>query len=98
MEFDQENTYWKANCLAHDVYDIFSMMADCALEPRSVPSANIGIDKIKHEHLVDKQLGTQQEFNDHLFSTAYGLHGLGLPLKGLHHSNKYLIASVLQKF
>ena len=41
MDYDQESTYWKANCLAHDVYDIFSMMTDCALEPRSVSAANV---------------------------------------------------------
>jgi len=72
MDFDQENTYWKANCLAHDVYDVFSMMSDCALEPRSVPSANIGMDRNQHDHKLDKELGLGQEFNDNLFSTAYG--------------------------
>ena len=41
MDYDQENTYWKAGCLAHDVYDILSIMTDCALGPRSVPTANV---------------------------------------------------------
>jgi len=74
------------------------MMADCALEPRSVPAANIGIDKNKHDHALEEQLQTGEEFNDRLMSTAYGLKGLGLPLKGLHHNVKYLGANVLQRF
>ena len=41
MDYDQENAYFKANCLSHDVVDIFNMMADCALEPRSVVAANV---------------------------------------------------------
>jgi len=50
MDFDQENTYWKSHCLNHDVYDIFSMMSDCALEPRSVTAANIGMEKNSYDH------------------------------------------------
>ena len=41
MEYDQENTYFKAHCLSHDVVDIFNMMADCALEPRSAVAASV---------------------------------------------------------
>lgn len=41
MEYDQESTYWKAHCLNHDVVDIFNMMADCALEPRSAVAASV---------------------------------------------------------
>jgi len=39
MEYDQESTYFKANCLSHDVVDVFNMVADCALEPRSFLAA-----------------------------------------------------------
>ncbi len=41
MEYDQETAYFKAHCLAHDVVDILNMMADCALEPRSVTAASV---------------------------------------------------------
>ena len=41
MDYDQERTYYKANCLNYDVVDIFNMMADCALEPRSVTAASV---------------------------------------------------------
>jgi len=98
MDYDQESTYWKANCLSHDVYDIFSMMSDCALEPRSVPAANIGMAKNHENHELSENLHTGEEFNDKLFSTAFGLRGLGLPIKGLRHNVKNLKANVLQKF
>ena len=41
MDYDQERTYYKAHCLNYDVVDIFNMMADCALEPRSVTAASV---------------------------------------------------------
>jgi len=56
MEFDQENTYFKANCLAHDVVDIFSMMSDCALEPRSVVAAAVAIEKNKGTHKLESYI------------------------------------------
>jgi len=39
MEYSHENAYFSASCLSHDVVDIFSMITDCALEPRNVISA-----------------------------------------------------------
>jgi len=41
MEYNQENSYFRASCLSHDVVDIFNMIADCALEPRSVVAASV---------------------------------------------------------
>lgn len=41
MDYDQETAYFKAHCLNYDVVDIFNMMADCALEPRSVTAASV---------------------------------------------------------
>jgi processing peptidase subunit beta len=41
MDYNQETSYFKAHCLEHDVVDILKMMADCALEPRSVVAANV---------------------------------------------------------
>ena len=41
MDYDQENAFFRASCLAHDVVDIFNMVADCALEPRSVVAASV---------------------------------------------------------
>lgn len=39
MNYDQESTYFGASCLAHDAVDVFNMISDCALEPRSVLAA-----------------------------------------------------------
>jgi processing peptidase subunit beta len=50
MNFDRENTIFKASCLAHDTVDIFSMLVDCALEPRNFNSANVAMHKTKLSH------------------------------------------------
>jgi len=42
MDYNQENSYFRASCLSHDVVDIFNMVADCSLEPRSVVAASVG--------------------------------------------------------
>lgn len=39
MDYNRESTYFKASCLSHDVVDIFNMVSDCALEPKSVVAA-----------------------------------------------------------
>jgi predicted Zn-dependent peptidase len=98
MEYDQENAYFKAHCLSHDVVDIFNMMADCALEPRSVVAASLGIEKNGYQHHLDETLHTGADFNDKLMSVAYGNKGLGMPLHGTKGNSKYLNANVLQKF
>jgi processing peptidase subunit alpha len=95
MEYDQESAYFKAHCLAHDVVDIFNMTADCALEPRSVVAANLGIEKNSYTHHIEDGA---HSFNESLMRTAYGLRGLGMPINGLKQNNKYLTANVLQKF
>ncbi len=41
MDFDQERAYFKASCMPYDVYDIFNMLADCALEERSPMAFNV---------------------------------------------------------
>jgi len=98
MDYDQESTYFKAHCLSHDVVDIFNMMADCALEPRSVVAANAAMEKMHYQHELEAQLKTGHLVNDILFQTAFGNHGLGMPLHGSTHNYKYLHAHVLQKF
>lgn len=67
MEYDQETAYFKANCLAHDVTDVFSMVADCALEPRSVVAASIGIEKNQNTHKLESYLKTGELFNENVF-------------------------------
>jgi predicted Zn-dependent peptidase len=96
MDYDQEHTIFKASCLSHDVVDIFNMVSDCAIEPRSVVAANVAIGKAKGTHAMHS--GTGAHFNDTLFRTAFGLNGLGNPILGLQSNIEYLNASVLQSF
>lgn len=98
MKYDQESATFGNSCLAHDAVDMFSMLADVALEPRSVVSANVSMSKMKHKHALEKILGTGKELNDALFATAYGLKGLGMPLLGLESNIEYLNAQKIQKF
>lgn len=53
MDFDQETSYFKAHCLAHDVVDVFKTAVDCALEPRSVVAANVAIEKNQGTHNLE---------------------------------------------
>lgn len=98
MDYNQENTYFKAHCLAHDTVDIFNMIADCALEPRSVVAANLGMEKIAHHHEFLQYARTGELVNDVIMQTAFGQHGLGMPLAGFPHNVKYLTNHVIQKF
>jgi len=41
MEYDQENTYFKSNCLEHHMDKIFGAMVDAALKP--IPSATASV-------------------------------------------------------
>jgi hypothetical protein len=57
MNYGREHSIFKAHCLPHDVVDIFSMISDCALEPRSVVAAQAALKKNEHSHKLDAQLG-----------------------------------------
>lgn len=74
------------------------MMADCALEPRSVVAANVGISKNGNSHKLAKKLNNGEQMNNEIFRTAYGLKGLGMPVMGLEGNVNNLNANVLQKF
>lgn len=96
MDYDQESTIFKASCLSHDVVDIFNMVSDCAIEPRSVVAANVAVGKNKGTHALHH--GTGADFNDTLFRTAFGLTGLGNPILGLLSNLENLNAATLQSF
>jgi predicted Zn-dependent peptidase len=98
MDYDRESTYWRASCLAHDVVDVFSMIVDCAFEPRSVVAANVGIYKNTQSHKLDSISGGNNEFNDGLYRLAYGNKGLGNSLLGNKSNISNLTAQTLQKF
>ena len=98
MDYDRESTYWRASCLSHDVVDVFSMMVDCAFEPRSVVAANVGIYKNTQTHKLDSISGHNHEFNDNLHRIAFGNKGLGNSLIGNKGNIGNLTAQTLQKF
>ncbi len=98
MDYDQESALFSASCLAHDAVDLFGMITDCALEPRSVVSANVSIQKGKHRHALERIVNTGIEFNDALFRSAYGLRSLGMPILGIEANIEYLNAMKIQKF
>ena len=60
MKYNRETTYFKASCLAHDTIDVFNMVVDCALEPRSAVAANVGLHKNQYTHKLDSFLGGNQ--------------------------------------
>ena len=36
VKYNNENIFYRINCLSHDVIDVFSMVEDCSLEPRNL--------------------------------------------------------------
>lgn len=86
MEFDHERTFFKGHCIQYDVIDMFQMMVDLALEPRSVLAANVAKSKNRKTHDLHKHLGKYDPFSDNsemLMRTAYGNHTLGMPRLGM---------------
>lgn len=73
MDYNQETTLFHGSCMAHDGVDFFNMIADCALEPRSVLASQVGQSKNQDSHKLDQFLKTGEHFNEAIFKTAYGL-------------------------
>ena len=57
-------TYFKGHCIEYDVIDMFQMMVDVALEPRSVMAANVARSKNKKSHDLHKHLHKYDPFSD----------------------------------
>ena len=101
MDFDQERTYFKGHCIEYDVVDMFQMMVDIALEPRSVLAANVARSKNKKSHDLYKYLAHYDPFSENqelLLRTAYGFHTLGMPRLGLEHNLDNIDARMIQQF
>jgi len=101
MDFDQERTYFKGHCIEYDAIDMFQMMVDIALEPRSVLAANVARSKNQKSHDLHKHLGKYDPFSntqEQLLLTAYGYNTLGMPRLGMEGNIGYLDARCLQKF
>lgn len=101
MDFDQETTYFRGHCIEYDVSDMFQMMVDCALEPKSVLSANVAKAKNRKTQALKEHLSKFDPWayeNDLLLRTAYGYNTLGMPYYGLEGNVESIDARMLQNF
>jgi processing peptidase subunit beta len=98
MDYNNENAYYRINCHSHDVTDVFSMLVDCALEPKNVVACAVGRLKNTEAHQVDAESGGNYKFNDHIYTAAYGGKTLGNPTYGRKSNIANLSAEIIQKF
>jgi hypothetical protein len=64
MDFDQERTFFKGHCIEYDVIDMFQMMVDISLEPRSVLAANVARSKNAKSHALFHHLSKYDPFSN----------------------------------
>lgn len=101
MDYDQETTYFRGNCIEYDTVDMFQMLVDIALEPRSVLAANVAKSKNRKTHELAHHLAKFDPFaynHELLLRTAFGFNTLGMPHLGLEGNVEGIDARVLQKF
>ncbi len=101
MHFDQESMYFKGHCIEYDTIDMFQMMVDIALEPRSVLAANVAKSKNAKSHDLHHHLAHYDhniDARDLLLRTAFGYNTLGMPLMGQHGNIGNIDARMLQSF
>lgn len=101
MDYDQEKTYFRGHCIEYDVIDMFQMMVDLALEPRSVLAANVARSKNEKSHALFNHLAKFDPFaqqQEMLLRTAYGFNTLGMPRLGLEGNVGNIDARMIQQF
>lgn len=99
MDYDQERMFFKGHCLEYDTIDMFQMLVDIALEPRSVLAANVARSKNRKTHDLYKHLHKYDPFsenNELLLRTAFGYNTLGMPRHGIEHNIDNIDARMLQ--
>jgi hypothetical protein len=99
MDFDQERMFFKGQCIEYDTIDMFQMMVDIALEPRSVLAANVARSKNQKSHDLNNHLAKFDPFanqQEMLLRTAYGYNTLGMPRLGIEKNIENLDARMLQ--
>lgn len=99
MDYDQERMFFKGHCIEYDVIDMFQMMVDIALEPRSVLAANVARSKNSKSHDLSNHLAKYDPFSntqEMMLRTAYGYNTLGMPRLGQIKNLDNLEARVLQ--
>ena len=101
MDYGREFTYFKGNCIEYDVIDMFQLLVDVALEPRSVLAANVAKAKNRKSHDLYKHLhryDPSSENHELLLRTAYGYNTLGMPSNGMEGNVENIDARMLQQF
>jgi len=101
MDYDQERMYFRGHCIEYDVSDMFQMMVDCALEPRSVLAANVARAKNTKSHELADHLAKFDPFfsnQELLLRTAFGYNTLGMPKLGTAGGVDNIDARSLQQF
>jgi processing peptidase subunit alpha len=101
MDFDQERTYFRGQCIEYDTIDMFQMMVDIALEPKSVLAANVARSKNAKSRDLYNHLAKFDPFSntqEMLLRTAYGYNSLGMPRFGLEKNCDNIDARMLQQF
>ena len=99
MDYDQEKTYFRGHCIEYDVVDMFQMMVDIALEPKSVLAANVARSKNAKSHDLHNHLSKFDPFANQqelLLRTAYGYNTLGMPRLGMAKNVDNVDARMLQ--
>lgn len=101
MSYNQESIYFHGHCIEYDAVDMFQMMVDIALEPRSVLAANVAKYKNEKSHsLADYLSKYDPSMNDSelLLRTAFGYNTLGMPLLGKASNIGNIDARMMQQF
>jgi predicted Zn-dependent peptidase len=101
MNYDQESIYFKGHCIEYDTIDMFQMMVDIALEPRSVIAANVAKSKNQKSHDLHKHLAKYDhniEAQELLLRTAFGYNTLGMPHLGTHNNIANIDARMIQQY
>jgi hypothetical protein len=99
MDYDQEKTYFRGHCIEYDTVDMFQMMVDIALEPKSVLAANVARSKNAKSHDLHHHLSKFDPFSNQQelrLRTAYGYNTLGMPRLGLANNVDNVDARMLQ--
>lgn len=101
MNYDQESMYFKGHCIEYDTIDMFQMMVDIALEPRSVLAANVAKSKNAKSHDLANHMAKfdpNSQDSELLLRTAFGFNTLGMPLIGTSNNVGNIDARMLQQF
>jgi len=101
MDYDQERSYFKTQCMSHDASEIFKVISDCALEDRTEMAVNIAKIKTKKQHTATERKNKEAPLENAvplIMGTAYGNQTLGMPLPGYESNLDNLNSGIINGF